>query len=97
MEHIEFEKHTVRRMIRLYCRKKEGNKELCTNCSTLLEYALKRLEQCRFKNEKPACKKCTVHCYAPGQREQIRKIMRYSGPRLLFYHPLAAIRHLMNF
>ena len=35
---IEKEKQTVEQMIRLYCRKKEGNGTLCPQCRELLEY-----------------------------------------------------------
>ena len=27
----------------------------------------------------PMCKKCETHCYAPGYRERIREVMRFSG------------------
>ena len=36
------------------------------------------------------------HCYAPAQREQIRAIMRYAGPRMILHHRVAAIRHLLK-
>lgn len=29
-----------------------------------------------------------------GKREQIRKVMRFSGSRMLVYHPVMAICHL---
>ena len=38
----------------------------------------------------------SVHCYQPQMREQIRQVMRYSGPRMLFHHPVMAIRHLID-
>ncbi len=91
MDRIWREKRTVERMIRLYCRRAEGNKELCPACRELLDYALLRLDCCHYGNGKPACKKCVTHCYKPDMREHIRKVMRYSGPRLLFYDPIAAI------
>ena len=28
-------------------------------------------------------------------REKIRKVMRFSGPRMLFYHPVLAVWHLV--
>lgn len=43
---IAQEQRTVEQMIRLYCRKKEGNKELCPQCLELLEYARMRLSRC---------------------------------------------------
>ena len=29
-------------------------------------------------------------------REQIRTVMRWSGPRMLFVHPVLAVRHMRN-
>ena len=91
---IEEEKHIVELMIRLYCRKHEGNDELCEECRSLLEYSHARLSHCKFGEEKPTCKKCPVHCYKPEKREKIRQVMRWSGPRMMLYHPIIAIKHL---
>ena len=90
------EKAVVEQMIRLYCRKHEGHTELCPSCQELLDYAHSRLDRCRYGEEKPTCKKCPIHCYRPEMKERIRKVMRWSGPRMILYHPLAAIRHLLN-
>ena len=93
---IAHEKKTVELMIRLYCRKKEKNKILCTDCEELLRYAHARLDRCPFGEKKGACKECTVHCYKPVLRERMRQVMRFSGPRMLFYAPWQTIRHLLN-
>ena len=37
----------------------------------------------------------SVHCYQPQMREQIRQVMRFSGPRMLLYHPVLAVWHLI--
>jgi hypothetical protein len=29
-------------------------------------------------------------------REKIKEVMRFSGPRMLLYHPLDAFRHLLG-
>ena len=92
--HIEREKKTVELMIRLYCRKKEKNTVLCADCEELLRYAHARLDHCPFGEKKGACKECTVHCYKPAMKERMREVMRYAGPRMLLYHPAAALRHL---
>ena len=43
-------------MIAFYCHSKHNSgKELCLECSVLEEYALQRLESCRFGEEKPTC------------------------------------------
>ena len=70
---------------------------LCPQCQTLLDYALQRLERCRFGEGKPSCTRCPVHCYKPALREQIRQVMRYSGPRMLLHNPIMAIRHMWDF
>lgn len=93
----EREKKMVSQMIALYCRKKHHTqKELCPECEELSRYARQRSEKCPFMESKTFCANCKVHCYKPEMREKIRKVMRFSGPRMLFYHPVAAIRHVME-
>ncbi len=29
-------------------------------------------------------------------RERVRVVMRYAGPRMLFRHPILAVRHLLD-
>ena len=70
---------------------------LCPQCQALLDYALQRLEHCRFGEDKPSCTRCPVHCYKPAMRVQIRRVMRYSGPRMLLHDPVLAIGHLWDF
>lgn len=96
MGRIEREKHTIERMVGLYCRRAEGNGELCESCRSLLEYAFSRLDRCRYGERKTSCKKCPSHCYAPAYRQKVRAVMRYAGPRMLLYHPAAAIRHIFD-
>ena len=96
MSRIEKEKRVVGVMVRLYCRKKEGNSELCDSCRQLLAYAESRLEHCPFGERKTSCRRCTVHCYKPSMRRQMREVMRFSGPRMIFYEPLETIRHFFK-
>ncbi len=86
----------VSRMISLYCRKKHGGKVLCTDCKALSAYAQDRIAHCPFMDTKTFCSNCKVHCYAPNMREKIREVMRFSGPRMLFYHPILATRHMIE-
>lgn len=69
---------------------------LCPECAALLDYALRRLDSCRFENGKPSCRKCPVHCYRADMRERIRTVMRWAGPRMIFHHPIAATKHLLR-
>lgn len=95
-QRVAHEKKVVELMIRIYCRKKEKNAALCSDCEELLRYALARLDRCPFGEKKSSCKKCTVHCYKPAMRERMRLVMRFSGPRMMLYAPWEALRHLLN-
>ena len=97
MSSIKYEKETVEKMIRLYCSRKHGTgMDLCSECEAVNEYASARLDKCPFGDDKKACSKCKVHCYKPEMRARIREIMRYSGPRMLLYHPFDYLKHLLK-
>lgn len=94
------EQYVVEEMIRLYCRKNhkeynEKSRQMCPACQELSDYAKMRSEKCPFMEQKTFCANCKVHCYKPEMRERIREVMRFSGPRMLFYHPILAIWHLI--
>lgn len=93
---IKDEKATIERMIRLYCKLNHKSKELCKDCAELNEYAQKKLSKCPFGDNKPVCKDCTVHCYSTDKKEKIREIMRFSGPRMMLYHPIDFLKHLIK-
>lgn len=93
---IECEKDTLEKMVRLYCQAKHQRKNPCPDCRELIAYAKKRLNSCKYGDTKPACKKCPVHCYKPIMRDRVKEVMRYSGPRMVLYHPFDAIRHLIK-
>lgn len=93
----EREKQVVQLMIRLYCKKLHGTqKGLCPECRELAEYSVMRSDRCPFMETKAFCSNCRVHCYKPEMREKIRKVMRFSGPRMLLHHPVMAVRHVME-
>ena len=84
-------------MIALYCRKKHHTKTgLCPECAELEAYARMRSDKCPFMETKTFCSNCKVHCYKPVMREKIREVMRFSGPRMLFSHPVMAISHVIE-
>lgn len=94
---LDREKTTVLLMIELYCKHHHhADTKLCSECQMLSEYAMARLDNCKFAENKPTCANCTVHCYKPQMREKIKEVMRYSGPRMIYRHPIAAIRHLID-
>ena len=91
------EKNTLKDMIRLYCKDKHHSKnDLCDECNELINYAFERLDKCPFGEEKTTCAKCPVHCYKPLMREKIRDVMRYSGPRMLYRHPVNTLFHYIK-
>lgn len=93
----EREKELVSQMIALYCRKQHHTKgALCPQCAALMAYARQRSDKCPFMETKTFCSNCKVHCYKPDMRERIRQVMAFSGPRMLFHHPAAALRHVIE-
>lgn len=86
---------TVSAMLDIYCREKHGG-ALCEECQDLKRYVHLRLERCRFGEEKPTCAKCPVHCYQRDRREQIKEVMRFAGPRMLWEHPWLSLWHLLD-
>lgn len=85
----ENEIRLVSEMIRLYYKKHEGNPE------ELINYAKLRIGKCPFMETKTFCSACKVHCYEKKRREQIKAVMRWSGPRMLWHHPIMTIKHLI--
>jgi hypothetical protein len=88
---------TIAAMVRIHCHDLHGEDDgLCAGCAALLAYATRRLDRCVFGDDKPTCAKCTVHCYSADLREQVRAVMRYAGPRMIWRHPVLAIRHVID-
>jgi len=87
---------TVAAMLDIYCAGTHGvpRDRLCESCVALLNYAHARLARCPFGAAKTTCRDCPIHCYRAAERAEMRSVMRYAGPRMLFRHPVAAIRHL---
>ncbi len=91
------EKAVVGLMIDLYCHGNHHTKgKICADCQALKDYACERSDRCPFMENKTFCSNCRVHCYSPQMREDIKKVMRYAGPRMIYHHPLMAIRHLLE-
>ncbi|SKC17544.1 Uncharacterized protein YgbA [Kosakonia radicincitans] len=90
------EKLTILKMIALYQRACPDAVSSESHYANLYAYAEKRLDKCVFGEEKPACKQCPVHCYQPAKREEMKQIMRWAGPRMLWRHPVLTVRHLID-
>ncbi|WP_345993989.1 nitrous oxide-stimulated promoter family protein [Sulfurimonas sp. HSL-1716] len=55
--------------------------DLCGKCRTLIDYSIKRLEECPHEI-KPRCRTCPNPCYEKNEWKKLAKVMRYSGVRL---------------
>lgn len=66
---------------------------LCPECAELQAYAVARIKHCPHMVTKTFCSACPSHCYRPAMRERIREVMRWSGPRMVIYRPITAVRH----
>jgi hypothetical protein len=94
------ERDTIEAMVRIYCQDHHAHlapmNSLCPECKGLMDYAELRLERCRFGEEKPTCANCPVHCSQKDRREQVRVVMRYAGPRMVYKHPVMSLRHWLD-
>ncbi len=91
------EKEIVSLMINLYCAKNHKTKNtLCPDCQQLKDYADMRTDKCPFMDTKTFCSNCNVHCYKSDMREKMKAVMKFTGPRMIFHHPVLAIKHLIE-
>ncbi|MRI33081.1 nitrous oxide-stimulated promoter family protein [Endozoicomonas sp. OPT23] len=97
---LKYEHRTIVAMTEIYCRNHHKGEErvnkLCTDCREFVDFAEFRLVKCPYGQVKPACQNCPIHCYKKDMKEKARIIMRYSGPRMLVWHPVMAVKHLMH-
>ncbi|MEE8352984.1 MAG: nitrous oxide-stimulated promoter family protein [Dehalococcoidales bacterium] len=67
---------------------------VCADCRKLLQHGISKRIQCPY-DPKPMCKKCPTHCYAPGYRERMRQVMRFSGLYLVKRGRLDMVFHYL--
>src|SRR3989338_2735417 len=97
MRKIARERKTIQAMINIFCEEKHGSKKtLCLSCKELLDYTYLRLDKCPFGEKKTACADCAVHCYQPQRQKDIVEVMRYSGPKMIYHHPILALAHVLK-
>ena len=77
-------------------RRSLGDEELvlCQDCSRLLNHGIAKRLLCPY-DPKPMCKKCATHCYAPGYREKMRQVMRFSGKYMIKHGRLDLLFHYL--
>lgn len=91
------DQRVVEAMIRMYCKGVHHASSVpCPSCQALIDYCRVRVEHCPREAEKTFCSSCPHPCYAPRMRQQIKVVMRWAGPRMLFHHPILLIRHAFD-
>jgi len=83
----------IKKNLRLKDKNANCNNVLCFECTLLQNYVNERIDRCPYMKTKSFCSQCPTPCYSKERRAEIKKIMRFSGPRMIFYHPLLTISH----
>lgn len=74
------------------CDAGQQSRTICRDCGELLEYGINKRAVCPLQ-PKPACRSCHIHCYTPEYREKIRKIMAWSGRKMILRGRLDYLWH----
>ncbi|MGN0099188.1 MAG: nitrous oxide-stimulated promoter family protein [Candidatus Methanomethylophilaceae archaeon] len=94
---MRFERKVLETMVSMYCKWNHDTVVICPECRKLTEYAFARLDECPYRKESPsACKGCPTPCYEDDMKDRIRQVMRYSGPRMMFRHPIMTMEHMKS-
>jgi len=83
-------------MIKYYCTKKHNGIHICRECNELLNYAVKRHNNCPRGSDKPVCSNCEIHCYKENFRDKIIEVMKFSGPHIFLKKPLYGLKYLIK-
>jgi hypothetical protein len=92
---IATEKKTITAMVRIFCTEHHADDDpVCATCAALERYSHARLDACPYGEDKPTCRACPIHCYKPAERDAMREVMRFAGPRMMWRHPWLSVVHL---
>ncbi len=94
---MEREAATIKVMVGIYCNHHHSRKVAeCQECSEIQNYALERLYYCPYQEGKTSCKNCPIHCYKPSMKDEVKKVMRFAGPRMVLRHPILTVFHFID-
>lgn len=94
---MQRESETIKAMVRIYCKHHHARQvQNCESCRDIQNYALDRLQYCPYQEGKTSCKSCPIHCYKPSMKDEVKIVMRYSGPRMMLRHPILTVYHLID-
>jgi len=84
-------------MIIMYCRNNHYTvKDLCDSCEELFNYAIRKIGKCKYKIRNLVCSECMIHCFQNEKRNKIKKVMKYSGQKMIFRHPFLSLLYIKN-
>ncbi len=66
------------------------------NKKELMDYAFQRIDMCVEIEHKTFCSACKKPCYSKNMKMMMKKVMRYSGWRMMFVHPLLVVKHTFS-
>ncbi|NLI72500.1 MAG: nitrous oxide-stimulated promoter family protein [Bacteroidales bacterium] len=69
---------------------------LCANCYELIDKAFQHTERCPHSTYKTFCHECPTMCYRKEDQEKMLPIMRYSGKKIMWKHPMYTWRFIKN-
>lgn len=91
---------TLYAMAQIYCSahhaedaREKDEQGLCPDCAQAIAYSIERTRVCPREHQ-GNCEDCPIHCYKPEQRQAIREIMAFAGPRMLTRHPVLTYFYL---
>lgn len=97
MQDIEKKREKERKAMELILSVYEkGHQEERDDIEKLRQYSMERINKCPKMATKTYCSNCEIHCYRQEYRDKIKKVMRYSGPRLFLKKPLWVVDHMVQ-
>jgi len=94
---IKREKIVVEKTVKLYCKGRHASRIcLCNECKDLLSYVKERIDKCIYNENKTVCSKCKLYCYKRSVKEMMKRITKYSSPRMVLWHPIITLRYIID-
>lgn len=86
-ERIADRKSYIDHAVRFYCTKKHGG-DLCNGCRELLDYAMKRIEDCPNNVTGIRCNGCPRRCYNSDMADRMGDVLSYTMLHMLLQRDL---------
>lgn len=86
-------------MIKIFCKSNHSDdntyncNNLCNKCYDMQKYMHYRIDHCKQNN---FCAYCGTKCHPKDKSDYMKKIMRYSGPRIFKKYPIISIKHFIK-